>query len=47
MALVRIDKFISERTEYSRSQIKQLISKKMITVDGQAVKTADMKINQR
>lgn len=45
MALVRIDKFISERTEYSRSQIKQLISKKMITVDGQAVKTADMKIN--
>lgn len=45
MALIRLDKFISERTEYSRSQIKQLVSRKAVTVDGQAVKTSDMKIN--
>ena len=45
MALIRLDKFISERSEYSRSQIKQLTTKKMITVDGQAVKSADMKID--
>lgn len=45
MALIRLDKFISERTEYSRSQIKQLVSRKAVTVDGQVVKTSDMKIN--
>jgi len=45
MAVIRLDKFISERTEYSRSQIKQLVSKKMITVDGQAVKASDVKID--
>ncbi len=45
MAVIRLDKFISERTEYSRSQIKQLAVRKMITVDGQAVKSSDMKIN--
>lgn len=45
MNLIRLDKFISERTEYSRSQIKQLVSRKTVTVDGQAVKTSDMKIN--
>lgn len=45
MALLRLDKFISERTEFSRSTIKQLISKKVITVDGQTAKNSDMKIN--
>lgn len=45
MTPTRLDKFISERTEYSRSQIKQLVSKKMVTVDGQVVRTSDMKIN--
>lgn len=42
---IRLDKFISERTEYSRSQIKQLVSRKAVTVDGQVVRTSDMKIN--
>lgn len=45
MSTIRLDKFISERTEYSRSQIKQLAGKKLITVDGQAVKSADVKID--
>ncbi|MDE5771310.1 MAG: rRNA pseudouridine synthase [Ruminococcus sp.] len=45
MPLIRLDKFISERTEYSRSQIRQLASKKLITVDGKVVKSADVKID--
>lgn len=45
MSTIRLDKFISERTEYSRSQIKQLVSRKMVTVDGQVVKTSDVKVN--
>lgn len=31
MAQIRLDKFISERTEYSRSQIKELSAKGKIT----------------
>ncbi|MCM1507366.1 MAG: 16S rRNA pseudouridine(516) synthase [Ruminococcus flavefaciens] len=45
MTPIRLDKFISERTEYSRSQIKQLVSRKSVTVDGQVIKNSDMKIN--
>lgn len=45
MAILRLDKFISERSEFSRSAIKQLIGKKLITVDGQTAETSDMKIN--
>lgn len=45
MSLIRLDKFISERTEFSRSEIKNLVAKKRVTVDGQAVKNSDLKIN--
>lgn len=45
MTPIRIDKFISERTEFSRSEIKNLIAKKRVTADGQTVKNSDMKIN--
>lgn len=45
MTPIRLDKFISERTEYSRSQIKQLAVRKMITVDGQIIKSTDVKID--
>ena len=45
MAQIRLDKFISERTEYSRSQIKELASKGKITVDGITVKRSDDKID--
>ena len=45
MSLIRLDKFISERTEYSRSQIKQLAAKGSVTVGGVAVKKTDMKID--
>lgn len=45
MSLMRLDKFISERTEFSRSEIKNLVARKRVTVDGQAVKNSDLKIN--
>ncbi len=45
MAQIRLDKFISERTEYSRSQIKELAAKGKITVDGTAAKRSDVKID--
>ena len=44
MAQMRLDKFISERTEYSRSQIKQLASAGKITVNGAVSKKSDTKI---
>lgn len=45
MAQIRLDKFISERTEYSRSQIKELAAKGRITVDGVTAKRSDVKID--
>ncbi len=44
---IRLDKFISERTELSRSVIKQLASKGGILVDGAAVKKTDTKIDPK
>lgn len=45
MASVRLDKFISERTEYTRSQIKQLCAKGSVSVNGCAVKKSDTKVD--
>ena len=45
MPLIRLDKFISERTEFSRSQIKQLAAKGQITLNGCPVKKSDTKID--
>lgn len=45
MALIRLDKFISERTEYSRSQIKKLALQGGISVNGEVKKSADIKID--
>ena len=45
MNQIRLDKFISERTEYSRSQIKVLARKGEIKLNGTAVKSADIKID--
>lgn len=45
MNQLRLDKFISERTEYSRSQIKELARKGSITLDGAVIKSADIKFN--
>ena len=45
MAQIRLDKFISERTEYTRSAIKELAAKGKITVDGSTVRRPDVKID--
>lgn len=45
MSQIRLDKFISERTEHTRSQIKELASKGKIKVDGVIVKKSDTKID--
>lgn len=45
MNQIRLDKFISERSEFSRSQIKALVRKGEVKVGGVPVKAADVKIN--
>nr|MCR5728912.1 rRNA pseudouridine synthase [Ruminococcus sp.] len=45
MPMIRLDKFISERTEFSRSQIKQLTAKGAVSVNGKTVKKSDLKID--
>ena len=45
MAQIRLDKFISERTEYTRSQIKELAAKGRIRLDGAVEKKTDTKID--
>ncbi len=44
MAQIRLDKFISERTEYTRSQIKEMAGQGKITVNGMTIKKPDVKI---
>lgn len=44
MNQIRLDKFISERTEYSRRQIKELADKGSISVDGVCVRNINVKI---
>ena len=45
MSLIRLDKFISERTELTRSKIKEIAARGGISVNGQPVKKADAKID--
>ncbi|MBQ6152777.1 MAG: rRNA pseudouridine synthase [Ruminococcus sp.] len=42
---MRLDKFISSHTMYSRSEIKTLIKKKAVTVNGETAKSSDSKID--
>lgn len=43
-ALIRLDKFISNATDYSRSQIKQLVKQGDVLVDGEPVRNNALKI---
>lgn len=45
MGLIRLDKFISERTELTRSKIREIAAKGGISVNGQTAKKTDMKID--
>lgn len=42
----RIDKFITNHTEYSRSKVKLLISKKRVFVNDEVIKKSDIKIDE-
>ncbi len=42
----RIDKIIAAQTEYSRKDVKKMISQKKIEVDGKIIKSADEKIKE-
>lgn len=42
----RIDKIIATQTEYSRKDVKKMISQKKIEVDGKIIKSVDEKINE-
>ncbi|MBQ3417992.1 MAG: rRNA pseudouridine synthase [Ruminococcus sp.] len=42
---IRLDKFISSQTAYSRSEIKTLIKNKSVSVNGAAAKSSDIKID--
>ncbi|MBR3756763.1 MAG: rRNA pseudouridine synthase [Firmicutes bacterium] len=43
MTLERIDKIIASQGQYSRSDVKKLISKKQVAVNGEVVKSANVK----
>ncbi len=45
MPEIRLDRFISERSEYTRSQIKELAKKGKITVNGTVEKSCDKKLD--
>lgn len=44
MAMIRLDKFLTEMKKGSRSQVKDMIKKGRVTVDGQVQKSSDEKI---
>lgn len=46
MNLQRLDKIISQRTSYSRSEIKRLVKSGKVTVDGEVCKAYDEKIDE-
>ena len=43
--LIRLDKFISSQTAYSRSEIKTLIKKKSVLLNGETAKSADTRLD--
>lgn len=45
MKTVRLDKFLSDNTRHSRSEIKQLIKDNKVTVNGIIIKQSDIHIN--
>ncbi len=44
--MIRLDKFLCEMEMGTRSQVKDLIKKGMVTVDGEVIKKADFKLDE-
>lgn len=45
MAIFRLDKFISNSLNYSRSQVKELVKNGKVSVDGIVIKKSDIKVD--
>lgn len=45
MTSIRIDKFISNNSDYSRSDVRKMLKSKRIKVAGQVIKSADTRVN--
>lgn len=43
---MRLDKFISNNTEFSRSEVRQLVKAKRIVINGQTAHSSDMKVEE-
>ena len=44
---MRLDKFLSESSCYSRSEVHKLIKKSLIIADGKVAKTPDTKVTEK
>ncbi|MBR2374034.1 MAG: rRNA pseudouridine synthase [Lentisphaeria bacterium] len=45
--MIRLDKYLSEATSYSRKDVRVLVKRKSITVNGAIAGTADMKVDEK
>lgn len=43
---IRLDKLISQTTNWSRKEVKRLAHKELITLNGEVIKTTDTKVNE-
>lgn len=43
--MIRLDRFVSENTRYSRSEVKQLLAAKRITLNNEPIKNASFKLD--
>ena len=44
--MIRLDKYLSDASPYSRKEVRVLVKRNAVTVNGAAAKSADMKINE-
>ena len=44
--MIRLDKFLSDATAYSRKDVRTLVKRKAVSVNGTAARTPDMKIDE-
>lgn len=44
--MIRLDKYLSDASPYSRKEVRALVKRNAVTVNGAAAKSADMKINE-
>ena len=45
--MIRLDKFIADASSFSRKEVRELVKRKAVTVNGTVAKTPDMKVDER